>query len=206
MRRVRGNSETRFMNDADEVWTRRALELAERGRGFVEPNPLVGAVVVRDGVAIGEGWHERFGGPHAEVNTLSAAGEGARGATLYVTGTRDIADAADAAIALKPLAGPFASVLFAARLVNAALLSAAILPLATTYNICEGLGVESGINKRFSEAPIFYWLYTALIAFGAGIVLIPRVPLIKLILLSQVANGVLLPFVLFYMLKAGESR
>ena len=123
------------------------------------------------------------------------------GATLYVTGTRDIADAADAAVALKPLAGQFAALLFAVGLVNAALLSAAILPLATTYNVCEGLGFESGINKKFREAPFFYSIYTLLIAFGAGVVLIPRVPLIKLILLSQVSNGVLLPFVLFFMLK-----
>ena len=123
------------------------------------------------------------------------------GATLYVTGTHDIADAADAAVALKPLAGQFAALLFAVGLVNAALLSAAILPLATTYNVCEGLGFESGINKKFREAPYFYSIYTLLIAFGAGVVLIPHVPLIKLILLSQVSNGVLLPFVLFFMLK-----
>ena len=123
------------------------------------------------------------------------------GATLYVHGLHDIADAADAAIALKPLAGQFASVLFAIGLVNAAILSAAILPLATTYNICEGLGFESGVNKHFTEAPAFYIIYTALIAFGAGVVLLPHVPLIKVILLSQVANGILLPFVLFFMLK-----
>lgn len=123
------------------------------------------------------------------------------GATLYVNGIHDIADAADAAAALKPLAGVFASSLFAVGLVNAGLLSAAILPLATTYNICEGLGFESGINKRVGEAPAFYVVYSALVAFGAGVVLLPSVPLIKLILLSQVANGVLLPFVLFYMLK-----
>src|SRR5207248_3754118 len=73
------------MPDADRAWMVRALELAERGRGAVEPNPLVGAVVVRDGVAVGEGWHQRFGGPHAEVHALEAAGEAARGATLYVT-------------------------------------------------------------------------------------------------------------------------
>src|SRR4051794_31195583 len=73
------------MTDADEQWMRRALELAERGRGWVEPNPLVGAAVVCDGVVVGECWHERFGGPHAEVNALAAAGEAARGATLYVT-------------------------------------------------------------------------------------------------------------------------
>jgi diaminohydroxyphosphoribosylaminopyrimidine deaminase/5-amino-6-(5-phosphoribosylamino)uracil reductase len=68
-----------------DSWMSLALELAERGRGQVEPNPLVGAVVVRDGVLTGEGWHERFGGPHAEVNALAAAGAAARGATLYVT-------------------------------------------------------------------------------------------------------------------------
>jgi diaminohydroxyphosphoribosylaminopyrimidine deaminase / 5-amino-6-(5-phosphoribosylamino)uracil reductase len=73
------------MASADETWMRRALELAERGRGYVEPNPLVGAVVVRDGQMVGEGWHERYGQAHAEVNALAAAGEAARGATLYVT-------------------------------------------------------------------------------------------------------------------------
>ncbi|HEU5453486.1 MAG TPA: Nramp family divalent metal transporter [Terriglobales bacterium] len=123
------------------------------------------------------------------------------GATLFPHGIHEIADAADAAVALRPIAGSFASVLFAIGLVNAALLSAAILPLATTYNICEGLGFESGVDRRVSEAPVFYGIYTLLIVFGAGIVLIPRMPLIKLILLSQVANGVLLPFVLYFMLR-----
>src|SRR5437588_1919253 len=122
-------------------------------------------------------------------------------ATLYVSGIHNISDAADAAAALKPLAGQWAFLLFAIGLVNASLLSAAILPLATAYNICEGLGFESGVNKKFSEAPGFYWLYTALIVFGAGVVLIPHMPLIKLILLSQVANGILLPLVIYYMLK-----
>jgi Mn2+/Fe2+ NRAMP family transporter len=121
-------------------------------------------------------------------------------ATLYISGLRNISDATEAAVALRPLAGDFAYLLFAMGLVNAALLSAAILPLATAYNICEGLGAESGVNKRFSEAPVFYWLYTFLIVGGAAIVLIPRLPLIKLILFSQVANGALLPFLLIFML------
>jgi NRAMP (natural resistance-associated macrophage protein)-like metal ion transporter len=121
-------------------------------------------------------------------------------ATLYVSGYRNISDAADAAAALRPLAGDFAYILFAVGLVNASLLSAAILPLATAYNICEGLGAESGVNKRFSEAPIFYWLYTFLIVGGAGVVMIPHLPLLKFILFSQVANGVLLPFLLVFML------
>ena len=122
-------------------------------------------------------------------------------ATLYVTGQHDIGDAAQAAVALRPLAGQFAALLFAVGLVNAALLSAAILPLATAYNICEGLGVESGVNKRFSEAKVFYGLYTFLIAGGAGVVLLPQIPLIKVILFSQVLNGVLIPFVLIFMIK-----
>src|SRR6476646_3207161 len=126
-------------------------------------------------------------------------------ATIYKSGGgtiggAEIRDAADAAKALIPFAGPFAGALFAVGLVNASLLAAAILPLATAYNICEGLGFESGIERRFSEAPIFYWLYTLLIVGGAGFVLIPRLPLLKVILFSQVANGVLLPFILFYML------
>src|SRR5437588_10808892 len=73
------------MNHSDEALMRRAIELAERGRGHVEPNPLVGAMLVRDGQVVGEGWHEKFGRAHAEVNALTAAGEAARGATLYVT-------------------------------------------------------------------------------------------------------------------------
>ena len=120
-----------------------------------------------------------------------------RGGVLYhrllcrhalVYGTRDITDAADAAVALVPLVGRFASVLFAVGLLNAALRSAAILPLATAYNIAEGLGFESGVNKTFSEAPAFYWLYTLLIVMGAGFVLIPRLPLIRLIMISQGLN------------------
>ena len=112
----------------------------------------------------------------------------------------EITDVAQAAPALAPFAGRFATPLFAVGLINASLLSAAILPLATAYNICEGMGFESGINRRFREAPIFYWLYTGLIVFGAGFVLIPGLPLLKVILISQVANGILLPFVLVFML------
>ena len=127
-------------------------------------------------------------------------------ATLYKSGIHDISDAAQAAVALKPLAGNYASLLFAVGLINASILSAAILPLATAFNVCEGLGFESGVDKRFSEAPVFYWLYTLLIAAGAGCVLIPHLPLIKVILFSQVANGVLLPFVLIYMLILVNRR
>jgi len=122
-------------------------------------------------------------------------------ATIFHSKHPEITDPAQAALALAPFAGKFAAILFAVGLVNASLMSAAILPLATSYNICEGLGFESGIDRRFGEAKIFYGLYTALIVFGAGFVLIPGMPLLKVILISQVANGVLLPFVLFFMLK-----
>ncbi|HKD10397.1 MAG TPA: Nramp family divalent metal transporter [Bryobacteraceae bacterium] len=122
-------------------------------------------------------------------------------ATIYHSQHREIGDVADAARALAPFAGRFAALLFAVGLINASLMSAAILPLATSYNICEGLGFESGIDKRFGEAKIFYGMYTALIVCGAGFVLIPGLPLLKVILISQVANGVLLPFVLVFMLK-----
>ena len=122
-------------------------------------------------------------------------------ATIYVPGRPELTDVAQAAEALKPFAGKFAALLFAIGLINASLLSAAILPLATSYNICEGLGFESGIDKRFSEAPVFYWLYTLLIGGGAiCVLLIPTGFLLRFILYSQMANGILLPFVLVYML------
>jgi NRAMP (natural resistance-associated macrophage protein)-like metal ion transporter len=127
-------------------------------------------------------------------------------ATLYQSGHRNIADPAEAAMALRPFAGKFAALLFGVGLVNASMLSAAILPLATAYNVCEGLGFESGVNRRFAEAPIFYWMYTGLIVTGAGFVLIPNLPLIKVILISQIANGVLLPFVLTFMLRLVNNR
>jgi NRAMP (natural resistance-associated macrophage protein)-like metal ion transporter len=121
-------------------------------------------------------------------------------ATIFRTSHREISDVAEAAKALAPFAGHFAALLFGAGLVNASLMSAAILPLATTYNICEGLGFESGIDRHFNEARVFYTIYTALIVFGAGFVLVPHLPLLQVILVSQVANGILLPFVLIFML------
>src|SRR5579859_1565076 len=121
-------------------------------------------------------------------------------ATLYVHGLRDIRDAADAAQALHPLAGDWAYILFALGLFNASLFAASILPLSTAYTVCEGLGFESGVGQKFSEAPAFYWLYTVLIAAGAAVVLIPGLPYIKIALFSQVVNGAVLPFVLIFML------
>jgi NRAMP (natural resistance-associated macrophage protein)-like metal ion transporter len=117
---------------------------------------------------------------------------------IYSVAPRDINDAADAALGLKPF-GQYAYLLFAAGLFNASLFAACILPLSTAYSVCEGLGFESGVNKRFGEAPIFYWLFTGLIVVGGGVILIPHFPLVKMILLSQVINGVLLPFILIFM-------
>jgi NRAMP (natural resistance-associated macrophage protein)-like metal ion transporter len=117
---------------------------------------------------------------------------------IWANKPQDITDASDAALALKPF-GNYAFLLFSAGLFNASIFAASILPLSTAYTVCEGLGFESGVNRRFSEAPIFYWLFTFLVVVGAGVVLIPNFPLIKMILWSQIINGVLLPFVLIYM-------
>jgi NRAMP (natural resistance-associated macrophage protein)-like metal ion transporter len=121
-------------------------------------------------------------------------------ATLYAHGFRNINDAKDAAEALRPLAGDYAYILFAVGLFNASLFAASILPLSTAYTVCEGLGFESGVGRKFSEAPVFYWLYTILIAAGAGLILLPNVPLIKINLYSQAVNGVALAPVLVFML------
>jgi Mn2+/Fe2+ NRAMP family transporter len=121
-------------------------------------------------------------------------------ATLYANHHHDIANAADAAQALRPLAGDWAYLLFAAGLFNASLFAASILPISTAYAVCEGMGFESGLDKRFDEAPAFYWLYTILTVAGAGVLLIPHFPLVRIMILSQVVNGVVLPFVLIFML------
>jgi Mn2+/Fe2+ NRAMP family transporter len=119
--------------------------------------------------------------------------------TLYVANIQ-INDAADAAIALRPLAGNFAAYLFAFGLFASSIFAAAVLPLSTAYYVCEGFGWEKGIDKKFREAPKFYWLFTALIVIGAVIVLTPGVSLIHVLILSQVLNGILLPFILIFML------
>jgi Mn2+/Fe2+ NRAMP family transporter len=120
-------------------------------------------------------------------------------ATLYEKGVR-IDDAATAARALEPVAGKYCSILFAVGLLNASLAAAAILPLTTAFYICEGLGWEAGVDKSFDEAPQFYTLYGATILLGAGVVLVPGFPLWRIMLGTQVIQGVLLPFILIYML------
>ena len=128
-------------------------------------------------------------------------------ATLYAAGHHDIASAADAAQALRPLAGEYAYLLFAAGLFNASLFAASILPISTAYAVCEGLGFESGLDKKFHEAPVFYWLYTLLIVGGrrraahSALSARPRI-----MVLSQVVNGIVLPFVLIFMLLLINDR
>lgn len=119
--------------------------------------------------------------------------------TLFHNGLK-IETAKDAALALAPLAGDYASWLFAFGLLNASLFAASILPLSTAYTICEAFGWESSLNTKFVEAPQFYGLYSAMIFVTAGIILLPNVPLIAIMYYSQVINGVLLPFVLIFML------
>lgn len=126
-------------------------------------------------------------------------------AAIWQQGPREITSAAEAAVALRRF-GEYAFLLFSAGLLNASLFAACILPLSTAYSVCEGLGFESGVNKRFREAPVFYWLYTGLIVLGAGVVLLPGLPLVRVILFSQVVNGVLLPLVLVFMIKLVNNR
>ena len=120
-------------------------------------------------------------------------------ATLFKAGVR-VETAKDAALALKPLAGKYCSALFAFGLLNASLFAASILPLSTAFVVCEGMGWEDGVNKKFSEAPQFYGLYSLLIFLGAGIVILPGIPLFPLIYISQVINGIVLPAILVFML------
>ncbi|HKE28373.1 MAG TPA: divalent metal cation transporter [Bryobacteraceae bacterium] len=124
---------------------------------------------------------------------------------IYSVKPRDIQTAADAALALKPF-GNYAYLLFTAGLLNASVFSASVLPLSTAYSVCEGLGFEAGVNKRLREAPIFYLLYTLLILLGAGCVLIPGFNLVKMTLLSQALNGMLLPLVLIFMVLLINRR
>ena len=122
-------------------------------------------------------------------------------ATLYVHGMGAIQVASDAAEAMRPLAGDYAFLLFAFGLFNASVFAASILPLSTAYTVCEGLGVESGVDKSFKEAPFFYRLYSLLIVGGAlTVLLLPDAQLINVAILSQVLNGVLLPVVVILML------
>ena len=138
-------------------------------------------------------------------NAISAFIIIATAAVLFGTGVA-LESAADAARALEPLAGPYAKILFAVGLIGASLLAAAVLPLSTTYSVCEALGLEKGVDKTVREAPVFFGLYTGLIVVGAIVALIPGLPLIDLLLIVQVINGLLLPFVLISILRLINRR
>jgi NRAMP (natural resistance-associated macrophage protein)-like metal ion transporter len=137
----------------------------------------------------------------------------ASAATIYVFNAHAAAahqivvrDASDVAVALKPLAGKFAALLFALGLLNAAIFTASILPLSTAYYVCEAFGFERGVEHRFSQAPVFYGLYLALIVIGAGVVIIPGAPLLAIAIYTQVVNGALLPVVLVLMLLLVNNK
>jgi Mn2+/Fe2+ NRAMP family transporter len=117
-----------------------------------------------------------------------------------------INEAKDAAMALKPLAGAISSQVFAFGLFIASIFSATILPIATAFYVCEAFGFEAGIDKKWKEAPQFYWLYTGIIILGAIIILIPNAPLIAITIWSQVLNGMLLPVVLLCMILLVNNK
>ena len=120
-------------------------------------------------------------------------------ATLHVNNIQ-IGEAKDAAMSLKPFAGALASQVFALGLFVASIFSAAILPLATAFYVCEAFGFEAGIDKRFDEAPQFYWLFTLIILIGVTVILLPNAPLISITIWTQVLNAILLPIVLICMM------
>jgi Mn2+/Fe2+ NRAMP family transporter len=120
-------------------------------------------------------------------------------ATLHQAGVR-VETADQAAQALAPLAGRYATWLFSFGLFNASFFAAAILPLSTAYYVCESFGWESGVDRKYGEAKQFYWLYSSILAIGALVVLVPGLPLVRIMLVSQIVNGVLLPFILVFML------
>jgi Mn2+/Fe2+ NRAMP family transporter len=126
-------------------------------------------------------------------------------ATIFAAGG-EITSAEEAALALEPLAGRFASALFAFGLLNASVLAAAILPLATAYAFCEAFGFEAGMNRSFREAPFFHGLFTVFIVLGALVALVPRLPLFPIMIIAQSVNGMLLPFILIFVMIIINDR
>ncbi len=126
-------------------------------------------------------------------------------AVLHTHGVH-IESAADAARALEPLAGPYAKLLFAVGLFGASMLAAGVLPLATAYSISEALGFEKGVSRSFREAPIFIGIFSFLVLTGALVAIIPGLPLIRVLLVTQVINGLLLPVILIAILRLVNDR
>jgi Mn2+/Fe2+ NRAMP family transporter len=133
----------------------------------------------------------------------------ATGATIYAASGGhgvQINSAKDAAVALQPFLGKYAPLLFGIGLIGASLLAAAVLPLSTAYAVCESFGFERGVSYSFRQAPIFHGIFTGMLAFGALVALIPGLPLIQLIVVSQIINGVLLPIMLYFILRLVNDR
>ncbi|HEX7956409.1 MAG TPA: divalent metal cation transporter, partial [Pyrinomonadaceae bacterium] len=129
----------------------------------------------------------------------------ATAATLHHTGVR-IETAEQAARALEPLAGAYAKTLFGVGLFGASMLAAAVLPLSTAYSISEALGFEKGVSRTFREAPIFLGIFTFLIVVGGVVAMLPGVPLFRVLLATQVINGLLLPVLLVSILRLASDR
>ena len=138
-------------------------------------------------------------------NVISACIIIVSAATLFKVGIR-VEDAKDAAMALAPLAGEASTVLFAVGLLGASLLAVSVLPLSTTYAVCEAFGFERGLNRSFRDAPIFYGSFIGIIVLSVLIVLIPGMPLFQIMILSQTLNAILLPIILALVLKLANDR
>jgi NRAMP (natural resistance-associated macrophage protein)-like metal ion transporter len=130
----------------------------------------------------------------------------ATAATLYASGNREIESAADAALALEPVVGQSATILFAIGLFGASMLAGGVLPLATAYSVTESLGFEKGVSLSFREAPVFMGLFTALIAIGALVAMIPGLPLFTVLILVQILNGSLLPLLLVFIVRLASNK
>lgn len=128
------------------------------------------------------------------------------GATLHVRGINEVDSAATAANALAPVVGEYAKYLFAVGLFGAAMLAMGVLPLATAYSMSEALGFEKGLSRSFREAPIFLGIFTGLIVLGCLVAMIPGIPQIKLLILTQSINGILLPVILVSIVVLANNR
>ena len=138
-------------------------------------------------------------------NVISACIIIVSAATLFKVGIR-VEDAKDAAMALAPLAGEASTILFAAGLLGASLLAVSVLPLSTTYAVCEAFGFERGLNRTFRDAPVFYGAFIGIIILSVLIVLIPGMPLFQMMVLSQTLNAILLPIILALVLRLANDK
>lgn len=171
----------------------------------------VQSAVVERGVSMREYTHERIDVYSAAVfsNLVAAFIIIATAATLFAhSGNKGVplASAADAALALAPFLGRFATDVFALGLLGASFLAAGVLPLSTCYSITEALGLENGVNKRWKEAPVFWGLFTALIVVGVIVSMLPNLPVVQVLLNLYLLNGLLLPIVLFSVLWLVNDR